>query len=68
MTLPTLLTIFVTTLFLVLERLFPGRPLPHSAGWHVRALTINFIQLGITLVTGTLWAAFLQRTLCAYAR
>jgi sterol desaturase/sphingolipid hydroxylase (fatty acid hydroxylase superfamily) len=55
MTLPTLLTIAATTLFLVLERLFPGRPLPHSAGWYVRALTINFVQLGITLATGKLW-------------
>ena len=30
MTLPTLLTIAATVLFLVLERVYPGRPLPHS--------------------------------------
>src|SRR6266850_481214 len=55
MTLPTLLTIAGTTLFLVLERLYPGRLLPHSAGWHVRALAINVAQLGITLATGKVW-------------
>ena len=55
MTLPTLLTIAATALFLVLERVYPGRPLPHSAGWHLRALAINIAQLGITLVTGKLW-------------
>ena len=60
MTLPTLLTIAATTLFLVLERLFPGRPLPHSAGWLVRALAINFAQLGITLATGKVWQHLLS--------
>jgi sterol desaturase/sphingolipid hydroxylase (fatty acid hydroxylase superfamily) len=55
MTLPTLLTIAATVLFLVLERVYPGRPLPHSAGWYMRALSINIAQLGITLVTGKLW-------------
>lgn len=33
----------------------PGRELPNSAGWYVRALLINLVQLGITLVTGQLW-------------
>jgi len=55
MTLPTLLTIVATTLFLVLERLRPGRPLPRSAGWHARALGINLAQLGITLAAGRVW-------------
>jgi sterol desaturase/sphingolipid hydroxylase (fatty acid hydroxylase superfamily) len=55
MTLPTLLTIIATALFLVLERVYPGRGLPASAGWYVRALAINFAQLGITLATGMLW-------------
>lgn len=54
-TIPTMLVVASTSLFLVWERLWPGRGLPNSAGWYVRALLINFMQLGITLVTGQLW-------------
>ena len=55
MTLPTILVIITTGMFLVCERIFPGRRLPNSAGWYFRALSINFIQLGITLLTGSFW-------------
>jgi sterol desaturase/sphingolipid hydroxylase (fatty acid hydroxylase superfamily) len=55
MTLPTILMIFSTAAFLVLERLLPGRPLPHVSGWYSRALLVNFAQLGITLSTARLW-------------
>lgn len=56
MTVPTLLTIAATIAFLALERLRPGRGLPHAAGWYGRALFLNAVQLGITLLTGRLWA------------
>ena len=59
MTLPTLLTIASTAIFFVAERLAPGRPLPHAAGWYVRAVLVNFAQLGITLATGQLWPMIL---------
>jgi len=55
MTLPTILLISITTLFLILERILPGRTLPNSTGWYIRSLSINFIQLGITLLTGKFW-------------
>ncbi len=55
MKLPTLCTILVTAVFLVLERRYPGRSLPHSSGWYARALAVNLAQLGITLLTGNLW-------------
>ena len=55
MTLPTTLLIAVTTVFLILERTVPGRELPRSSGWYVRALLINFAQLAITVGTGKLW-------------
>lgn len=55
MSLPTILLICSTLAFLVLERLFPGRELPHVPGWYTRALLINLVQLGITLGTGQLW-------------
>lgn len=41
------------------ERVFPGRPLPHSSGWYIRCLSINFVQLGITLIFGKLWYEWL---------
>lgn len=50
--LPTVLLILTSTLFLVWERIWPGRGLPHAKGWYVRALAINAIQLGVTLSTG----------------
>lgn len=55
MTLPTVLVILATVGFLVWERIMPGRSLPNSKGWYIRSLSINLIQLGITLVTGKLW-------------
>lgn len=55
MTLPTILVIGATAMFLVLERAFPGRELPNSRGWYVRALLVNLAQLGITLATARLW-------------
>ncbi|MDY6978897.1 MAG: sterol desaturase family protein [Pseudomonadota bacterium] len=54
-TLPTLLVIISTTVFLVWEHVRPGRELPNSTGWYARALLINFTQLGITLLTGSIW-------------
>ena len=51
----TILIIISTALFLIWERLAPGRGLPNSAGWYFRALLLNFIQLSITLATGQLW-------------
>ncbi|HSS66010.1 MAG TPA: sterol desaturase family protein [Gammaproteobacteria bacterium] len=61
MTLPTLLIICSTIAFLLLERIFPGRNLPHAPGWYARALMINLAQLGITLATGQMWLELLGR-------
>jgi sterol desaturase/sphingolipid hydroxylase (fatty acid hydroxylase superfamily) len=52
---PTLLTIAVTILFLVLERVAPGRNLPHVKGWYARALSLNLAQLLITLGLNRAW-------------
>lgn len=62
MTLPTIILISTTALFLILERAFPGRSLPNSAGWYIRCISINLIQLGITLVTGKLWLEWFGNT------
>jgi sterol desaturase/sphingolipid hydroxylase (fatty acid hydroxylase superfamily) len=55
MTLPTILVMVFTVIFLISERVFPGRELPKSKGWYWRALLVNLTQLGITLATATLW-------------
>ena len=55
MTLPSVLVVVATIIFLILERLFPGRELPKAKGWYWRALLVNFMQLGITLATARLW-------------
>lgn len=54
-TLPTILIIVSTFVFLVLERVFPGRELPHSQGWYPRAILVNLAQLLITLTTARMW-------------
>ena len=54
-TLPTALVIVSTVIFLILERVFPGRELPRSKGWYTRAILINLAQLVITVATARLW-------------
>src|SRR5215471_6375416 len=48
---PTLCTILVAVVFLALERLRPGRELPHAPGWYARAILINLAQAIITFGT-----------------
>jgi sterol desaturase/sphingolipid hydroxylase (fatty acid hydroxylase superfamily) len=54
-TLPTVLVIVSTSVFLILERAFPGRELPLSRGWYTRAILINLVQLLITVATARQW-------------
>lgn len=60
MVIATILIIISTAIFLLWERIAPGRMLPNSAGWYGRALLINLVQLSITLVTGQLWLTILS--------
>ena len=57
-TLPMILTLIATVVFLAAERLWPGRELPNSPGWYVRALGFNACQLAITVLTNSLWLKF----------
>jgi sterol desaturase/sphingolipid hydroxylase (fatty acid hydroxylase superfamily) len=57
----TLALIFaIAAAFMVLERLFPGRELPRSRGWYVRAVLLNGAQFGIVLLAGVTWSLWLQ--------
>ena len=49
------MTALSVVVFFAIERLWPGRALPNSKGWYLRALFINFFQLSITLALGGLW-------------
>jgi sterol desaturase/sphingolipid hydroxylase (fatty acid hydroxylase superfamily) len=51
LTTPTLCLILTTILFLIAERLFPGRQLPKVKGWYTRALLVNLAQFVITVST-----------------
>ena len=53
--LPTVFTIGSTLFFLTLERVRPGRPLAPVAGWYLRALAINGVQMAITLGLNQIW-------------
>jgi sterol desaturase/sphingolipid hydroxylase (fatty acid hydroxylase superfamily) len=45
---------------MVLERARPGRALPPSRNWYVRAAFLNTVQLGIVLLGGITWGEWLQ--------
>lgn len=47
-------------LFLIRERIAPGRTLPHSTGWYARAVLLNGVQLAIVLIGGVTWTVWLQ--------
>jgi sterol desaturase/sphingolipid hydroxylase (fatty acid hydroxylase superfamily) len=55
LTLPSILVVAATVVFLALERLRPGRPLPKVRGWYLRALLVNGAQLLTTLATARIW-------------
>jgi sterol desaturase/sphingolipid hydroxylase (fatty acid hydroxylase superfamily) len=50
-----------TFAFFILERVLPGRELPESRGWYVRAAFLNMCQLGIIVLAGEGWNKWLQR-------
>ena len=54
--LPAIFLGAMTPVFLIVERCFPGRELPHAKGWHFRAALINLAQFLIALATARLWS------------
>jgi sterol desaturase/sphingolipid hydroxylase (fatty acid hydroxylase superfamily) len=58
--LPTLFTLASTLFFFVLERVRPGRTLPHVGGWYARALALNGAQMLITLGLNRVWNTWLM--------
>ncbi len=62
MVLASYCVVATTIFFLVWERIRPGRSLPRSSGWYVRSLSINFVQLLITLTVGHVWHVWWEGT------
>ncbi len=52
---PSVFTLLAAAMFLVIERVAPGRKLPKVHGWYGRAVLINLCQISITLATNGLW-------------
>ena len=57
---PFLLAIFVGCF--VLERAFPGWPLPHVKTWPLRVVAVNLVQIGVVLLAGISWEKWLSST------
>jgi sterol desaturase/sphingolipid hydroxylase (fatty acid hydroxylase superfamily) len=58
---PPLILIFIAgAIFLTVERIIPGRELPHSSGWYMRAVLLNAAQLGVVMLGGFTWSVWLQ--------
>ena len=60
-TLTTILVVVATIVFFSVERICPGRRLPHVEGWYIRSVSMNLIQLGVTLSLAKLWYDILGR-------
>jgi sterol desaturase/sphingolipid hydroxylase (fatty acid hydroxylase superfamily) len=54
------LIFFIALCFLTVERIRPGRELPHVNGWYLRAIFFNACQLGIVVLAGISWNRWLQ--------
>lgn len=57
---PTYLLLVIVALFFVAERLVPGRELPRSGGWYLRAVFLNLCQLVAVIIAGYTWEEWLQ--------
>lgn len=57
---PILLIVASTSVFFLIERVFPGRDLPNSKSWYVRAIAINFVQLAIIGLGGLTWNKYFR--------
>lgn len=58
--LPIVIIVGLAFFFFVLERIRPGRRLPETPGWYVRAALLNLCQLAIVILGGHSWNLWLQ--------
>ena len=55
MTLPWILILGMGVFFFAWERIFPGRELPETPAWYLRAAFLNACQVGVVLLAGVSW-------------
>ena len=58
--LPAALICVATLIFFILERVRPGRQLPESCGWYLRAALLNLSQLALIGLGGLTWNNFFR--------
>ena len=58
--LPASLICIVTLVFFIIERVRPGRELPHVPGWYWRAALMNIMQLTLIGVGGLVWNKYFR--------
>ncbi|WII71635.1 sterol desaturase family protein [Bdellovibrio sp. 22V] len=58
--LPSILLLVSTLFFFIWERVFPGRVLPHSKNWYLRAILINLVQLAMVGIAGLTWNKYFR--------
>jgi len=58
--LPVLLIVAVTLLFMLLERIRPGRALPPVRGWYLRAAAMNAMQIALVGAGGLAWNRYFR--------
>jgi len=56
-----LIVLTAAILMIVCELLAPGRQWPRVAGWWLRALLLNAIQVGVVVLAGLAWDGWMQR-------
>jgi sterol desaturase/sphingolipid hydroxylase (fatty acid hydroxylase superfamily) len=44
----------------LLERVFPGWPLPRVKSWPFRVIIVNLVQLGVVMLAGLSWERWLS--------
>lgn len=49
----------VATGCFILERIFPGWPLPKVRTWPIRVILVNLVQVGVAIVAGLSWERWL---------
>src|SRR5687768_17630212 len=57
----TFTVLALAVLMMIVERLKPGRTFPTVRGWWLRAIALNFVQIGIVFLAGVSWDGWLVR-------
>ena len=57
-----ILIVTLAMFFFTIERLHPGRTMPQSSHWYLRALLLNGVQFSLVFIAGATWNIWFQTT------